>query len=428
MEFSQYLKIFDYEKDSDMLLLYSTKQTSLILIPKETFSEIEKGEISSENEALLISLGMVVPDRNEEKELMLGFFDNLNDNNTGLHILTALNLDCNFSCTYCYEEGLKGKYYMSDETAERLIDFIKEKFSLNKKHIRIDFHGGEPLLSLSLIQHISEDLKAFAEQRGASYEFTVTTNGSLFTRKTAQSIAHLGMKSVKVTLDGPAFIHNKSRPFKSGCGSFDTIIKNLQEICDITEINIGGNYDRNNYEKFILLFDEIEKAGLTPDKIGMVKFDPVIKHSHNESGWESVSEPWIINAEKLLREEVLKRGYAFSKLKPIPCMVEFADSFVVNYDGSIYKCPIFIGKKGFSCGDIYSGISGNIKAYKPSYWKENRECHECVYLPLCFGGCRFFAYMKDSDISHVSCKKKYFDNSLEIMIKQELKYARHSSY
>ena len=52
----------------------------------------------------------------------------------------------------------------------------------------------------------------------------------------------------------------------------------------------------------------------------------------------------------LLREDVLKRGYNTPKIMPMPCQVEITDSYVVNYDGVIYKCPALIGREEFSIG------------------------------------------------------------------------------
>lgn len=141
------------------------------------------------------------------------------------------------------------------------------------------FTGGEPLLSIGLIKSISRKLKSLVESQGASYSFTLVTNGSLFKRKVAEELVPLGLEGLKITLDGPAEIHNRYRPFKLGAGSFDAIIKNIKETWDLVKISIGGNFDRTNYEKFILLLDYLEKTGLTPDRISSVKFDPIMNRA-----------------------------------------------------------------------------------------------------------------------------------------------------
>ncbi|MBA7681088.1 GTP 3',8-cyclase [subsurface metagenome] len=429
MQPSQYLKIYPSEEKQDYLLFFSTKKASKILLKRETFQSIEKDTLSPSDGAVLSKLGMIVDDRQAERRAMLSFMDKLNAKSTGLSLMVVLNLDCNFACTYCYEGDMKGKHYMSTDVADRLIDFIKERFTDDKKSLIIDFYGGEPLLSAGLIKRISQGLKSFTEAKGATYEFTLVTNGSFFARQVAEALVPLGLKSVKITLDGPPEIHDKCRPFKSGAGSFNTIIKNIKETWDLVKIGIGGNFERTNYEKFVLLLDYLAKEGLTPDKIPMVKFDPVMNGAKDDTlpavykgGCTSINEPWIGEAAAFLREEILKRGYNTLKIMPITCMVEKADSYVVNFDGVIYKCPGFIGQKGFEVGDVRTGVRDYASSYKLGIWK-NEECIECEYLPLCFGGCRYMSFIRDGYIDTVDCQKAYLDASLETLINQDIRYS-----
>lgn len=428
MQLSHYLKVYSCEERPDHLLLFSTKKASKILLKKETFQSMDKGTLSPSDETLLSKLGMIVDDRQAERRAMFSFTDELNANSTGLSLMVVLNLDCNFACIYCYEGDMKGKHYMSSSTADGLIDFVKEKFTDDKKSLIIDFYGGEPLLSAWLIKRISQALKSFTEAKGATYDFTLVTNGSLFVRQVAKALVPLGLKSVKITLDGPPEIHDTCRPFKSGAGSFNTIIKNIRETCDLVKIGIGGNFERGNYEKFVALLDYLAKEGLTPDRIPMVKFDPVMNGAKDDTlpavykgGCTSINEPWIGEAVALLREEILKRGYNTLKIAPMTCMVEKKDSYVVNFDGVIYKCPGFIGKKGFEVGDVRTGVRDYTSSYKLGIWK-NEECIECEYLPLCFGGCRYMSFIRDGNIDTVDCQKAYLDASLETLINQDIRY------
>jgi uncharacterized protein len=428
MQLSFYLKAYPYEERPGHLLLYSTKKTSMILLKKETFRAIENGGLSPSDEATLFKLGMIVPDQQEEKQAVFGLFDDLNARSTRLDIVVVLNLDCNFACTYCFEGDIKGNLYMSDETAESLVDFVKEKFTKDKKSLVVDFYGGEPLLSIMLIKSISRKLKSFCENRGASYSFTLVTNGSLFKRRVAEELVPLGLRNVKITLDGPAETHNISRPFKSGAGSFDAIMANIKQTCDIVQIGIGGNYDRHNYKKFPLLLDCMAKEGLTPDKINMIRFDPVVNRPEGDTspadykgGCMSINEPWLLDADPLLRKEILKRGYNTPKPSPIFCMVERMDSYVVNFDGVLYKCPAFVGKKGFEAGNVRTGVKDYTSSYNLGIWK-HKECTECEYLPLCFGGCRYMSLVKYGNMDKADCKKAFLDASLERSIKQHIKY------
>jgi uncharacterized protein len=426
MQTSRYLKTYPYEERPSCLLLYSTKKASIILLKEESYKAIEKGTLPMSDEAMLSRLGMIVPHREGERQAMLGLLDELNTKNTGFNIITVLNLDCNFACIYCFEGGMKGRLYMSNETAELLIDFIKDRFR-NKKSLNIDFYGGEPLLSTGLIKSLSQAMRSFTENKGASYSFTLVTNGSLLTERIVEELASIGLKSAKITIDGPKKNHDIFRPFKTGSGTFDVIIRNIKEASGVIKIQIGGNYTHENYRDFPRLLDYMLEEGLTPDKISTVKFDPIIKTEGDfalpdfREGCESINEPWLFEASLFLREEILKRGFNTSKIRPSPCMIEIQDDIVVNFDGTIYKCPGLIGWKSFEVGDLKTGIKDYKQSYNTDVWKR-QECLECEYLPLCFGGCRYMKLLRHGKIDDVDCRKPYFDATLEAFIKQDIKY------
>jgi len=428
MMLSHYIRTYPFEEMPGNRLVYSTKRAAILLLAEETFQALEEGRLSKDDEALLTKTGILVPDREEEKREMSRMLDMLNERHPVLNISVIINLDCNFSCTYCYEGDIKGKSYMSEKTAGLLVDFIKEKFSQGKKTVNIDFYGGEPMLSREMIKNISRTLKSFTEGRGGEYTFTLVTNASLLKRDTMQELAGLGLKAIKTTIDGPAEVHNKCRPFKSGAGSFDTIINNIKQTCDIVKTGIGGNYTRENYREFPALLDYMKGDGLTPDRVSTVKFSPVMNRPAEDTspadfhdGCLSVNEPWLLEADSLLREEVLKRGFNTPKIIPSPCQVEVRDYYVVNYDGKLYKCPALIGKKEFEIGSLKEGVKDYGESHRLGNWK-NSECIECEYLPLCFGGCRYMKYARDGNIDKPDCKRPYFDAALETLIRQEIKY------
>ena len=185
MQPSPYLKVYPSREKPGHVLLFSTKNAAKIVLKQETFDAMHKGTLAPADETILAMVGMIVDDPQAERNVMLGLMDKLNAMSAGLSLMVLLNLDCNFACPYCYEGDMKGNHYMSDEVADRLIDFIKERFTDDKKSLIIDFYGGEPLLSTGLIKRISQELKSLTKARGGSYNFTLVTNGSLFSRQVA---------------------------------------------------------------------------------------------------------------------------------------------------------------------------------------------------------------------------------------------------
>lgn len=420
---SKYIKIFQYPENPDYILLYSTKKTVVILLHKSVMQTIEDGSVSPSNQKTLVDLGFLVDDIIKEQNEVVDFFNEANRRSRRLDAFVILNLDCNFNCVYCYEGDLKRKNYMSQETAVRLVHFI-DNFSQDADDAHIDFYGGEPLLSLDMIKSISSAFKALSEKTNRGYAFGLVTNGALLTKKTVEELVPLGLKSARITLDGPRENHNKFRPFKTGAGSFDVIIRNIKETCGLININIGGAYTSDNYRKFPGLLDYMLDEGLTPDKIASVKFDPVTASPFNrsefKSGCSSINESWLFAASIFLREEILSRGFSTPKVQPATCMIELDNSIAVNHDGAILKCPALMGY-GLEAGNIFTGLSDYKKSHKLDIWK-NADCLACEYLPICYGGCRYMKLLKNGRLDGVDCKRQYLDANLEALIKQDLNY------
>jgi uncharacterized protein len=427
MPLSRYLKIYpDYPGH---LILYSTRRASVLRVPARTLRQTEDGTLPEADRETLSRYGILVPDQAAEREELLNRFSEANRRSRRFTAIVVLNLDCNLACGYCFEEGVRGKRVMSAETADLLVAMIEREHLAKGRKVSLDFYGGEPLLSVDLIRSISQRLRNASEAKELSFEFSLVTNGTLLTRTLALELAGLGMKGVKITLDGPREVHDQSRPFVSGKGSFDTIITNIKEIWDITQVQIGGNFTRSNYRGFPRLLDYFLSIGITPGKLQMVQFNQVTGRVGNgeipdyASACNCTDEPWLIEATIFLRDEILRRGFPTSKPAPAGCMVEFSNDLVVNVDGAIYKCPAFVGREGFSVGDLRGGIVDSGAVYNPDVWKRD-ECLECAYLPQCFGGCRFLKFLRDGKIDGVDCWKPMLDAILEKCIRQDLTYRR----
>ncbi|MCK5506625.1 MAG: 4Fe-4S cluster-binding domain-containing protein, partial [Thermodesulfovibrionia bacterium] len=211
MQLSKYITIYSYKEKPDYLLFYSIKSAAKILLEKSILKSIEQDDLSTSDEETLAGLGFLVPDVNEEKKGILELFKDI-DEKRPFNAIVVLNLDCNLACKYCFEGKLKGKHYMSSETANQLIDFA-EKYYSRGNNIHIDFYGGEPLLSFNNIKYISGELKAAAEEKDLQYTSGLITNGTLLIKDRVNELMSYGLKDVKVTLDGLKDNHDIYRPF-----------------------------------------------------------------------------------------------------------------------------------------------------------------------------------------------------------------------
>ncbi|HPA89964.1 MAG TPA: GTP 3',8-cyclase MoaA [Quisquiliibacterium sp.] len=109
---------------------------------------------------------------------------------------------CNFRCTYCMPKAVFDKDYrflpqsslLSFEEITRLV-----RIFIDHGVEKIRLTGGEPLLRKDLHRLIAM-LSPLRTARGAPLDLTLTTNGSLLTRK-AQALRDAGLQRVTVSLD-----------------------------------------------------------------------------------------------------------------------------------------------------------------------------------------------------------------------------------
>lgn len=280
MPFSKYCINYPSPEDPDSRILFLTKNSAKALVPSSLLSAIENQSVSEAARKALLRPGFIVDDLPFEQEEMLDYPNRLNRLSKVVYAKVVMNLDCNLACTYCFEGSRKGKLYMSLETANLFVEFIMGRLTPHKNEISLTFYGGEPLLSSDLICHISERLKTIAEAKGIIFGFSLITNGTLLTPEIVSRLKPLGLRKASVTLDGPRETHNQYRPFVSGGGSFDAIVRNIRAMCDIIQLQIGGNYTRDNYNTFPQLLDYLLENGLPPDCFGGCRYMKYIREGN----------------------------------------------------------------------------------------------------------------------------------------------------
>jgi uncharacterized protein len=427
MLLSRYLKIYPCPDQPGRNLLYSTTRSATVLVDDSTLLAARQGTLAEEKRNTLARLGFLVSDPAAEREQLRQIFVTANQSTHPFNAVVVLNLDCNLACAYCYEDRFRGCYYMSPEIAALLVETVQCNQIEQGRDVTLSFYGGEPLLSSGLIKDVSIPLQQAAARQGSKYRFSLVTNGTLLSRSLVEELLPLGLCGAKITLDGPRELHDQSRPYISGRGSFDTILSNVAAVCDLLPLQLGGNFTRQNYRQFPALLDHLLDAGVTPDRVASVLFSPVAPKSGERllGDFDSVCscsyEPWLIEATLFLREEILQRGYPAPKPRISPCMVELESDLIVNYDGSLYKCPAFMAYDSLRVGTLAEGVGDYRVSHNLGVWKNDR-CLDCAYLPLCFGGCRQLTLLRNGAIDDVDCRKEYYDATLERIIRQDLQY------
>ena len=153
--------------------------------------------------------------------------------NEHLGLILMPTEQCNFRCTYCYEDFLLGR--MSKEVIQGIKHLLSERMP-ELTSLSVEWFGGEPLAAKEIIYELGEYIQQLLYQNpGIQYGGSITTNGFNLRLATFRKLLALGINSFQISLDGPKEFHDRSRLRIDGSGSFDVIWENLLALHHTTD-------------------------------------------------------------------------------------------------------------------------------------------------------------------------------------------------
>ena len=150
-----------------------------------------------------------------------------------LHMV-VVTLRCNQKCLYCHSSVVDPSRTDTDmdlATAKKTVDFI---FSTPNPAVCIEFQGGEPLLNWPVVKFITEYAQAKAKAQNRRLIMALVNNFTLMTDDKLKFLIDHGV-SICTSLDGPADLHNKNRPFFGGGEAQPKVVGWLRKIMAMGE-------------------------------------------------------------------------------------------------------------------------------------------------------------------------------------------------
>jgi uncharacterized protein len=418
-----------------VLLLFNTRSGALLEFPmarkavlETLLAEPPAGPVGPEtlSDPLVRQLwksGFLIPDELDELAHMEDRYKRDRESRNNLSLTIAPTINCNFRCTYCYQEHPNKK--MGQDVQDALVERVR-KATANGRGLSVTWFGGEPLLALDVVEALSGRFFAITEEHRVGYSAWMITNGSLLTRPVAERLRAIRVRKVQVTLDGPPEIHDRRR-FKVGeKPTFHAIVRNLRDVCDLMEISLRINCDRANGDRVPELLDILEAEGLKG------RVNPYL--AHVEAYTEvcaDVATTCMTGAEYSLFQArtylaMFRKGWGVG-IKPTPrtsvCIADKADGTVVDPEGRIYRCwnDMTRPREVVDHLKLIPTIGMAKNKAKWDDWTPFKlsECRECKMLPVCLGGCAFEA-MKTPNPSHGDCT--FWKHNIEEMV--ALNYAQ----
>jgi uncharacterized protein len=279
----------------------------------------------------------------------------------------------------------------------------------------VHYFGGEPTTRKDFCLRSAKILSSAMRARGGSFAWHMTTNGVLLDVAFAKQMESYGRGSYKITLDGDKETHDQGRVYRDGRGSFDAIFENVVALAKSgSKVRIGGNFHPHQAASFEKLLDRLEEAGVARLLEG-VRFKPVMEEkgacTSCSSQQKAEAQVLVQLNQSVERRKMAAKAFQGELLESMlgPCELHWKNSYTVDPEGRIYKCPAVAGMPGMEVANV-----GSRAAEKAAPLLELRpweQCGDCAYLPVCVGGCLGGQFTQTGRRDQVDCKKESFEKS-----------------
>lgn len=154
---------------------------------------------------------------------------------------------CNLNCRHCYMEA-DNAHHQGELTTDEAKKFIDDLAAYRVPALL--FSGGEPLMR--------PDFFALAEYaRSKGVRPTLSTNGTLINRETAQRIKDMGVTYVGISLDGLAEVNDR---FRGKVGAYELAMAGIRNCVAVGQrVGLRFTINSHNLAQLDNIFDFIER-------------------------------------------------------------------------------------------------------------------------------------------------------------------------
>lgn len=344
------------------------------------------------------------------------YLDHLN------HFTILTTTKCNARCPYCYENKLKKKQDMTEETAEKVAQYIIENYNINNDSIQLLWFGGEPLYNENIINIICSRIKSFK----IKFTSSIITNGYLFNEKNLDKVVNeWHVNNMQITLDGVNEKYNKVKNYiyKDDPNPFEKVINNIDELIKRhIYINIRMNVDNNNAEDIKELAIYLcKKFKNHPDKAYLSIYSNKIYNCESSLKYQEELVNHLLEIDQILLDNKFYSKCTDEGIRYVHCQVDNGQGVLITPTGEIGLCQGTI--EGRLLGHIDNPIDLDIDLLKHiSKFEENNMdiCENCVMKPACVR----LTYCTDMR----QCDKIWKDYKIKVAILEMINsYERHIS-
>lgn len=162
-------------------------------------------------------------------------------------IVWTMSRRCNLHCVHCYSDS-ENCEYPGELTLEQAKRMLEDLAGFGVPALLLS--GGEPLMHPRFFE-----LAAYAKPLGL--RLTLSTNGTLIDRPTAERITQAGFSYVGISFDGLGAVNDR---FRGKLGAFDAALQGVRHLKAIGQkVGLRFTLTRRNFETLPGIFELVER-------------------------------------------------------------------------------------------------------------------------------------------------------------------------
>jgi uncharacterized protein len=305
-------------------------------------------------------------------------------NPSHLNLILFPTEQCNFRCTYCYEDFEIGR--MPPGVVGGIKALLDARID-SLTSLVVSWFGGEPLLAPDIIRTISDHIQSRAHA-ALDYRANITTNGYLLSAERFDELLACGVRVFQISLDGYGEVHDRTRHRADGAGSFERIWNNLKVIQqsqrqDFT-ILVRVHFFPDNRAGLEVLARALNQQ-FGDDLRFQIYFKDVGKlGGPNDETFATYSSGECHSIKEELDRLVHNRDqvYSLDATQPYVCYAAQANSIAIRADGSLAKCTVALNDSRNHLGRITEAGALNVDTDKWRLWLAGFARGECDWGEL----------------------------------------------
>ena len=305
-------------------------------------------------------------------------------------------MGCNFDCPYCFENHRAEK--MSEKTQDDVIRLTEKMLEVSKaKELSISWFGGEPLLAPDIIESLSVRLMKMCDDRDIKYSAGIITNGYLLDQNIVDMLDRVKIQMMQITLDGLGDVHDQTRHLAGGGPTFERITDNLRTLKIPFRVSVRHNVHTENFDQIEPLRKFVED--LTSKSNNNISYYPS-PVSDNKAFQDRNSDVTTLCGNNDTLVGVERDSGRLTRAMGHYCGAHTLWSVGIDALGNLYKCWESVDKpeQSYAMAADWDPMNPFETATNPdnltkylntSGVLDDDECRNCIWLPVCRGGCPY---------------------------------------